>query len=586
MDGLVRFWLAYRSLLEFMMVQGIFALSTFVALYSGVLSLASVTSAAVGGYLAAWLGASFGLNIYAIILAGTIVGALVGLLIAIPLVRLTSHWMALATLSVVLITRVFVLNLEDWTGGAQGKIVTRDVTTQDVGLMLVLLCLFFWRLRGSRLGLAMEAVREDLSVAASLGIPTSHVLRIGFALSGAIGGMGGVLFANLLQYISPDTFYSGLAFIMLASVVFGGAYYWPGPVVGAAAFTALPELLRPFFPRGGEQVANGVMLLIIMIFLPRGLVDFARSQRKPKPGARPEAAPAGRVAEVLPTEPVAPLVRAHAPAGGPDAPGALEISALTKRFGGLAAVDELSLVVPKGAIYGLMGPNGAGKTTVLNLVTGFLAADIGSIVVNGTDVTSWPTHRIARHGVARTYQNIRLFAGLSVVDQVTAGFYAQRSSTLLQTVAGSRSERLERKEYEDRARALLKRVGIERDYQRPADTLPYGDQRRVEVARALATSPSLLLLDEPTAGMNVTESSRMGDLLLQLRDEGLTLLLIEHNIRLVLTYCEHATVMNFGRKVISGTPAECVQDPDVREAYFGRKSDAGRIESLLKLRRD
>jgi branched-chain amino acid transport system ATP-binding protein len=206
--------------------------------------------------------------------------------------------------------------------------------------------------------------------------------------------------------------------------------------------------------------------------------------------------------------------------------------------------------------------------------------------VFGCDITSNAPHIIASTGVARTYQNVRLFEGLSILENIMAGLYLNRTSNLLAVLLATGQDRRERRDAEARALALMARVGVDEDPARPADTLSYGVQRRVEIARALATQPKLLLLDEPTAGMNAVESAALGKLLQDLRAEGLTLFVIEHNMQLILHCCDLAVVMNFGELLAQGPPRECIERAEVREAYFGRKADADRIEHLLKLRRD
>lgn len=269
----------------------------------------------------------------------------------------------------------------------------------------------------------------------------------------------------------------------------------------------------------------------------------------------------------------------------PAAPVAVDISHLTKTFGGLAAVDDVTISVPERRIHGILGPNGAGKTTVLNMVSGFVSADSGRIDVFGEDVTRMKPFQIARRGVARTYQNIRLFPGMTVLETVIAGAYLQRSSTILGAILLSPAERRERREMRERAAGLLEKVGVRADHGTLAETLSYGDQRRVEIARALATNPRVLLLDEPTAGMNDVESEAVGLLLRELRDSGLTLILIEHNMRLVEEFCESVSVMNSGAVLAQGEPTWCLEQDDVKEAYFGKRSDAARIATLRRARR-
>jgi branched-chain amino acid transport system ATP-binding protein len=264
---------------------------------------------------------------------------------------------------------------------------------------------------------------------------------------------------------------------------------------------------------------------------------------------------------------------------------ALEIGGLNRGFGGLKAVDDVTIHVPERHIHGILGPNGAGKTTVLNIVSGFITADEGTIEVFGEDVTRLTPFQIARKGVARTYQNIRLFPGMTVLETVIVGAYQHRSSTVLGALFLSPGERRERREMRERAAELLDAVGVTASHHALAETLSYGEQRRVEIARALAAEPRLLLLDEPTAGMNDVESEAVGNLLQNLRDQGLTLVLIEHNMRLVDEFCETVSVMNSGALLAEGPPTWCLERDDVKEAYFGKRADAARIATLRRARR-
>lgn len=249
------------------------------------------------------------------------------------------------------------------------------------------------------------------------------------------------------------------------------------------------------------------------------------------------------------------------------------VSEIDKSFGGLTAVDNLTFSVFQNEIFGIIGPNGAGKTTTLNLICGFLKPNKGSIKFTDIEINGLRPYEIAGLGIARTYQNVRLFEGLSVIDNITSGFYLQRSSTIFDSITCSTRDRTERKVYREKARALMEKVGLRVNPDHLAVTLSYGDQRRVEIARALAVTPLLLLLDEPTAGMNASETEILGDLFRGLRSDGITLIIIEHNMRMILNYCDRTIVMNFGKLLTTGTPRDCVDDPEVREAYFGKASN-------------
>ena len=258
----------------------------------------------------------------------------------------------------------------------------------------------------------------------------------------------------------------------------------------------------------------------------------------------------------------------------------LEVAAIAKHFGGVTAVSDLSMLVRTGSVAGLMGPNGAGKTTLVNLISGLLPSDSGTIRFGGAEIQRSPAYDIAAQGIARTYQNVRLFSGMTVLEQVMAGCYVRRGTTLWASFLGLPKARAAQKAVERHALELLERVQLSDQAHLLAETLSYGEQRRVEIARALGTSPRLLLLDEPTAGMNVQESNEIGALVHSLRDGGLTVLMVEHNVRLVKEFCDHVTVMNFGRLLATGTPEECIAHPDVQAAYFGNTADAERIRAL------
>ena len=255
-------------------------------------------------------------------------------------------------------------------------------------------------------------------------------------------------------------------------------------------------------------------------------------------------------------------------------PPMLELCGVGKSFGGVHAVSDLSFAIGHGAVAGLMGPNGAGKTTVINLITGLLGADRGSIALDGTALSGLAPQGIAAQGIGRTYQNVRLFSGMTALEQVVAGCFLRRGASMLASFFGTPAARRAARRTEAEAMALLERVGLADRAHLLAEALSYGEQRRIEIARALGSRPKLLLLDEPTAGMNAAESEVIGRLLHELRDAGLTVLMVEHNIRLVSDFCDHVAVVSFGRKLTEGTPAACLVHPAVQEAYFGRKQAA------------
>lgn len=289
MNTLLDLWAAYGSTVVFSMVNAFFALSTYAVLSTGVLSFATVVFAAIGGFLAGQMVAKFGVSLYVAFPLAAIAGGLGAAVVAAAFLRLQSHWMALASLALVLITRVVALNAPGLTGGVNGLFVPTRVSALELAVLLAIVALVFYRLHKSWYGLAALAVREDPAVAETMGIQPRRIQFIGFIVSGLVGGLGGAALACTLQFISPETYFIGIAFTMIASAVLGGSFHWLGPIVGAAVFTALPMTMQAIVPQI-EDVAKGVALLLIMVFLPRGLIDpRAARLRKARKRRQPEA---------------------------------------------------------------------------------------------------------------------------------------------------------------------------------------------------------------------------------------------------------------------------------------------------------
>jgi branched-chain amino acid transport system permease protein len=294
MQALGDFWRAYQSSVAFAIVNAFFALSTYAVLSAGILSFATVTYAAMGGFVGARLVLQTGLDPLILLPAAAAAGALLAYVVALIFLRLESHWMALASLALILITRVVVINVPSVTGGVNGLSVPVKLPLFVLAILLAIAVAVFYRLSVSWYGIAARAVREDPAVASSIGIAPRRIQTIAFVISGAVGGLGGMLLALVLQFLSPDTYFVNIAFTMIAGVVLGGSYHWVGAIIGAAVFTALPVIAQAIVPQF-QEVANGIALLLIMIFLPRGLVD-PRAIRLRRAARSAEADATGRAA--------------------------------------------------------------------------------------------------------------------------------------------------------------------------------------------------------------------------------------------------------------------------------------------------
>jgi branched-chain amino acid transport system permease protein len=457
----------------------------------------------------------------------------------------------------------------------------RKVSPATISLFLGLLVYLFWTLSRSKTGRAFRAIREKPEAASTMGIDVVASRRLAFLMSALIAGAAGAFYAHSVGSLDNGDFRFTRAVDVLSFAVVGGAGQWFGPLLGAGLLTALPIFLRDSlgasigFLRDFAQlpdILTGLALLLVIVFLPGGLAQsfpvrpgriLGRGGRGVGgPSAGEAAGAAGDVPGLERPGAVAPAVRGEA--------SLLVVHNLTRVFGGVEALSGVSLRFEEGHIHGLIGPNGAGKTTFINLVSGLASPSAGRIVWQGREIQGRPPHLIARSGIARTYQSIRLFAEMSVRENVIVGRHAHIRTDLLTTWMRLPRERREETAAFDDAVRLLEGLGLSELADRPAGALAYGDQRRVEIARALSLHPRLLLLDEPAAGMNEAETERLGRFLLDLKRKGYTLIVVEHHMDLIMGVCDRIAVLNFGRTIAEGTPAEVAGNELVREAYLGR----------------
>jgi len=431
-----------------------------------------------------------------------------------------------------------------------------------IWLLLGLAWLFCRNLLGSRPGRAIRGLRGGATLLASVGADAFRVRLTLFVLAALLAGLAGWLYAHMNRFVSPSPFDVRASIEYLLMAVAGGLGQLAGALVGSALVLILKNGLQDVLPmlsqRGGqlEGVAFAVLFILLLHHARSGLMGYVTRwwrQRFPV------------VAEVAgDTAAVQPLPRRSLPAKGEPV---LSVQGAVKRFGGLVAVNDVSFEVRAGEIVGLIGPNGAGKSTMFNLLTGTLAMSAGRVQFMGQDISGLAQQRIARLGMARTFQHVKLRPHMSLLDNVAMGAHARANAGLL--AAGLRLDRREEAQIMAEARAQLARIGLAERAHELAGSLPLGTQRILEIARALAADPVLLVLDEPAAGLRRKEKQALGDLLRRLRDQGVTILIVEHDMDFVMKLVDRLVVMTFGAKLVEGVPAAVRADPLVQAAYLG-----------------
>ncbi len=524
--------------------------------------------------------------------------ALCGVLFGTPTLRLRGDYLAIVTLGFGEIVPIVARNVPSVTNGAAGLNGVMAPTLFGfnfrvdptpyyyVGVLLTAFLIFVsFRLRDSRIGRAWMAIREDETAAGAMGVDHVKTKLMAFAIGAAFAGMTGVFFVAKLQTATPDMFGFPVSVMILVMVVFGGMGSVWGVTLGAFVLSLLQSWFLPSLTQWahgiGAAVNNdwlqhidlarstelifGIILVVMMLFRREGLIPATRKQDALSFEAQNVAGVRRGGFDPATTRKVLGDLF-HAPGK------LLDVRGVTVKFGGLTALNKVDLVVPVGGVVAVIGPNGSGKSTLFNVITGLVPADSGSIKFDGAEILGLKSHEILERGIARTFQNIRLFANLQVIDNIMIGQHARLQTGLLGAVLRGPKARKEERAAMARTLDIVTLFGnrLAPRLTQVVSHLSYANRRRVEIARALATRPKILLLDEPTAGMNPAETLELAEQIKTLHDQGLSILIIEHKLDVVTRLADKVVVLDHGEKLTEGTPDAVRRNEDVLRAYLGR----------------
>jgi ABC-type branched-subunit amino acid transport system ATPase component/ABC-type branched-subunit amino acid transport system permease subunit len=538
--------------------------------YCGMLTLSAAAIFGAGAYASAITIVTLKMPFLVGMLAAMIVTGLVSLSISLPAYKVKGHYLALISLGILEIVQRI---LNDWTSLTQGAagfflpswsifgISLNNYSKYYVVFFFLLLAIFFeWGLVKSKWGRDFIAVKNDEIAASGVGINNRKFKVIALLISSMIIGVAGSLYASYSEFISPDTFGFYLTILVLLMVVIGGTGTLSGPAVGVAVVMIIPE----FFNASPDlkQIVFGGILIVLTQVLPGGIAGRVKKRFR--------AIDDNSDIENIGDRPPISFEKYRVDADGPE--NILEVSNLTRRFGGLTAVGNLDIKVKNGTVHSLIGPNGAGKTTTVNMITGIDKPTEGSVTFNGAAITGMEPFVAVQRGIARTYQHVRLFKDMRVIDNVAMGGRIYYTYSMAGAVFHSRKKRKEEKEAYLEAYDCLKLIGLEDKSNFDPGSLSAGQQKLLEIARALCEKPKLMVLDEPCAGLNESEVAELSEIIKAIRNVGISVLMIEHHMSIVMGISDYITVIDYGKKIAEGTPAEVSVNPAVRKAYLGEEA--------------
>ena len=538
--------------------------------FAGLFALAHAGFYALGAYTTAILATEFGLAFPIPLLIGAVLTAAVGAFVALPALRIGGHYLVIITLAFQVILLAILLNWKSLTGGPDGIAgvpqvdlfgmrISNAAEFLPLAFVMAVICFWIcWRLGASPFGRALKAMRENEMAALSVGKNIVMMKVVVFMIASALAAVAGALYARYVTFVGVDDFDIEETIYILAMVILGGTANLWGSLAGATLLVVLPELLKfldlpPDVADKSRLIIYGLLLIIILRVRPEGLIPERETASIRSLGAKIGAA--------LPTTAT---ISRQIDEGRTTVVG----RSLAKRFGGIVAVDDFDIELQAGRITGLIGPNGAGKTTAFNLITGFLKPTAGAIEFRGRPITGLAPHQLVRSGMARSFQDLKLFTRLTVLENVMVALPRQSGDNVLSVYFRPGTVKREEQSNFAEAMRVLEFVGLQDKADEKAINLSYAEEKLLVVARLLATGAEVLLFDEPLSGLDPTTLEEVFPVIRQLAEEGKTVCIIEHNLDVIKGLCDHVVFLDEGRGIASGTPDELLADPALAERYF------------------